>query len=379
MKVLTLQLHRTPDGEAIKDGGPALASEIIKAFKRKGHTVDSISGNTMDESKQGKNLTPFFQRIYKAKAFAKEFDKKKFDEYDVIIFFHPSTMMGFKESDIPIKKTILFPTLLGKEYERFMSVPKKYIDLEDKILNWNYLIQCPSKAQAELLCKDYLIPAKRIFIKPRGYSLSIFPPLMRHLRNDISFKKPLILMSANAIRPQKGYIDLIKIVDYCVRKKMPIKIRIYADIIKSTNKLYFTYTQNFIKMIKNSGLGEYFEFLQAVDQKYLAIEMAKADLAIIPSIYETFGKSAIESSGSGLPTILFNDVPVYKEFLDKKSAIFCSRTPEDFYKELHKVISSSKKYNDLSLNGIVNGKKYILENLYDDLIETIKFKINFND
>jgi glycosyltransferase involved in cell wall biosynthesis len=374
-KVLTLQLHRTPDGESVKDGGPALVIEIINSFKRKGYSVDSMSGNNMDKYKQGEGLSPFLQRIHKAKNFALDFDKKVFDEYDIIVFFHPSTLMGFEESDLPLEKIILFPTLLGREYQSFMEVPEEYIKLEEKILSYKYIIQSPSQSQSRLLITQYQVEANRIIIQPRGYSPSIFPSKERYLKENISLNNPLCLVSANAIRPQKGYIDLIDIVKFCIENILFIKIIIYSDIEKSTNSTYLNYIRDFIDKINKNGLNDYFDIRPAIDQKNLDNELLKYDFAIIPSIYESFGKTVIECSASGLPTMVFDDVPVYKEFLSDDNAIFLSRTPKDFYKILSDIVNDPEKYNLISKNGILNGGKYILEDLYDDLIDKIEDRL----
>ena len=96
----------------------------------------------------------------------------------------------------------------------------------------------------------------------------------------------------------------------------------------------------------------------------------------MPSLYESFGKTVIECSASGLPTIVFDDIPVYKEFLSDENAIFVSRTPKDFYKILNDIINTPEKYNLISKNGILNGRRYILEDLYDDLINKIEDRLN---
>lgn len=374
-KVLTLQLHRTVDGESVKDGGPALVREVRKAFERRGYQVDSLSGNSMSESKQHADLSPFFQRIYKAFDFAKELGKTLFNKYDIILFFHPSELMGFEASELPLQKMILFPTLLGKEYEYFMEVPDKYIEMEKKILSYEYVIQCPSYAQARILNEYYKVSKERIFVQPRGFSPKLFVPRERYLRKDISFEKPVRIISANAIRPQKGYLDLVNFIQFCKKKDLPIRVVIYADTLQSTNKTYLAYSTKFINVVKEQGLQKYFEFHQAIDQELLGAEMANADMAIIPSIYESFGKSALESSASGLPTIVFDDIPAYLEFLSKESAIFCPRTPEGLFNVLSELIYNPEYYHQLSVGGIQNGQKHISNEIYDHLVLTIETKL----
>lgn len=374
-RVLTLQLNRTPDGGLVKDGGPVLVSEVIKAFVRRGYHIDSFSGNSMNKSKQHDDLSPFFQRISKASDFAKEVVKKNFDKYDIILFFHPSELMGFEKSELPLKKIILFPTLLGREYKYFMKVPNKYIELEKKVLSYEYAIQCPSNAQANILNKYYKVKKNRIFVQPRGFSPELFVPRERYLRKDISFKKPLRIISANAVRPQKGYFNLVNFVKFCIKKDLPVKMVIYADIIKSTNKVYLAYAKKFIEEIKKQKLQNHFEFHQAADQKLLGIAMENSDIAFIPSIYESFGKSALESSASGLPTIVFDDVPAYREFLNDEAAIFCLRKPKYFFDKVTRLICNPEWYHQLSVSGIQNGKKYFSKDVYDDLILIIEEKL----
>ncbi|MCF7865759.1 MAG: glycosyltransferase family 4 protein [Candidatus Pacebacteria bacterium] len=371
-KALFLMLNRSHDQNSIKDGGPALTSELTKALKRKNYSIDYISGNDMAKTKQHSDLSPLLQRIQKANEFGKFVDKNIFKDYDLIFLSHPSTAMGFEATDFPIEKTVLFPTLLGREYAHFMEVPKEYIDLEKKILSFGYKIQTPSNQQFKILNEEYNVPKENILIKQRGFSPSIFPIKVRHLRNDVSKEKPLRLMSANAVRPQKGYMELIDIVDFCIKKELPVQIVIYGDTIQSSNETYLKYAQNFVDKVQEKNLQEYFEFHPSVEQELLSKEMEKVDLAIIPSIYESFGKSALEASASGLPTIVFDDISVYREFLNDQTAIFTKRNPKDFYKSIIELISAPEKYNNISISGIENGKKYVSENIYDELIQEIE-------
>lgn len=374
-KVLIIQLNRTPDGESVKDGGPALVREVIRAFEKRGYQVDSLSGNKIG-IKQYADLPSFLQRIAKASDFAKKIiDEKLFDKYDVVMFSHPSELMGFKASELPLQRMILFPMLLGKEYEYFMEVPREYIELEKKLFAYEYAIQSPSNVQANILSEYYKVPISRIFVQPRGYSPELFVPKERYLRKDISFENPLLILSANAVRPQKGYFELIDFVRFCLSKKLPLRIAIYADMTQSSNKTYLAYAKGFITEIERQGLQECFEFHQAVDQKLLGVKMKNMDAAIVPSIYESFGKSALESSASGLPTIVFDDVSAYREFLNDESAVFCPRTSEGFFHALSRLISDPVYYHQLSVGGIQNGKKYISDEIYDRLVSTIETRL----
>ena len=212
-KALTLQLNRTPTGEEVKDGGPALVSEVINALKRKGYAVDSVSGNTMKGVKQYSTGSAFEQRILKARDFAAQIKSDLYEPYDLILMFHPSTAFAFeKENMPPIDKAVMFPTLLGKEYSYFNpGVADEYIEMERRMFSFGHYVQSPSHAQAQILTDVYDVAEERILVRPRGFSPKLFPPQVRTLRSDVSPEKPLTIFCANAVRPQKGHLHFVEL------------------------------------------------------------------------------------------------------------------------------------------------------------------------
>lgn len=370
-RVLTLQLHRTPDGANVKDGGPVFARGIINAFKEKGYQVDSLSGNTVPEEKWATSPSPFIQRIHKAKFFAEEIKRETLEQYDLLLFFHPSTLMGFEVSQLPLEKTILFPSLLGVEYRNFMEVPDEYIKLEKKVLSYGYTIIPPSKAQSTILIEEYGVSKEYIISHVRGFDSEVFRPKERSLRNNISAENPFQIVSANAVRPQKGYKEFLDFVLLCKQNKLPIKLEVFGDM-SGTNLAYKEYAEDFIKEIQEQELQKYIEIHPAQPQELLAQQFEKMDAAVIPSIYESFGKSALEASASGLPTIVFEDIPAYAEFLDINSAMFVERNPKYFFQKLKELMSDSDLYGRLSRGGIDNGKNYVATAVYSHLATMIE-------
>lgn len=371
-KALLLILNRDPRGQTVKDGGPVFTNGFIEALEERNYIVDVLSGNAMKGVGGYETLPAFEQRMNKSRDFARQIEKDLFEPYGLVCIIHPSTGFFLDKNNLPpVGKTIIFPTLLGKEYAYFQTVPKEYLDLEKRLFQSGYLIQSPSYAQADILQDFYGVSKNNIVIYPRGFSPDIFTPKERLLRTDISEHKPLRIFCANAVRPQKGYEHLIGLAGKCCRNNLPTKIVIFGDSLKTTNRLYYDYAKNFLEQASQPEIKGIFEIHDAVDQKLLNNTMLEADIALVPSIYESFGKTALECSGSGLPTIVFNDVLAYREFLTDSCAVFSNRDNESLFYNLKHLASNAEYYHSLSVEGIRNGKKYIAEKVYNAMVEKL--------
>ena len=97
--------------------------------------------------------------------------------------------------------------------------------------------------------------------------------------------------------------------------------------------------------------------------------MAGCDIAIYPSVTETFGKSSLESVVTGLPTILFDDVPAFTEYVtDRVTGFLVPRSSGAVVDILGELQTNHSLYSSVSRNGIGIASRFTWEKIIDDLL-----------
>ena len=117
-------------------------------------------------------------------------------------------------------------------------------------------------------------------------------------------------------------------------------------------------------------MEDYIVFVGGVEPDQVGELLNSADLAIFPSISESFGKAALESICSGTPTIIASECSAYKEFaLDQENAIFSSSNSKDITKAVLNLINNEERYLHLSKNGLKTRKEFSWQNV-SKILET---------
>ena len=97
--------------------------------------------------------------------------------------------------------------------------------------------------------------------------------------------------------------------------------------------------------------------------------MVDCDLAIYPSVTETFGKSSLESVVTGLPTILFDDVPAFTEYVaNGVTGFLVPRSSMDVIDVIKELQCNPKLYSSVSRNGLEIAPKFTWGKIIDDLL-----------
>ena len=90
---------------------------------------------------------------------------------------------------------------------------------------------------------------------------------------------------------------------------------------------YKSYYKSILNDIRVSGLENNFIFTGSISPSKIAELFRVNDIAVFPSIGESFGKAALEAICSGIPTILNDKVSAYKDFTTNyKNALFYKST-----------------------------------------------------
>lgn len=378
------------------DGGSVFIEYLIKHFSKINSNLDifipsgiiggSFSKKRMNAQKKNKQINNFVQLIYfpvkpqtkkegnyfdqkieKAMSFVDFFKDKKLFKYDLILILHVANSYPLVKFELtPLNKTIIFPMMTSENYKLFSKVPISYIKKEKEVFDKVLHICSPSNDEINKIIKKFNTPKKKLFKVNRGFEEKDFPAIKR---NSVKNTKLIKLICANGIRPQKDHLFLIKVARELKKQNIKFIINLTGNDGKSYNDKYNQYTQKFWNEVKKFSLEKNFKSHHILSRNKIVNLLKKSDIALYPSISETFGKSALESVVSGLPTIVPKDVSAYKEFIKNNiNGFIVERDEKKWVKLIIKLINDDKLYEKISTNGIAIRRKFTWEKVTTDLL-----------
>lgn len=178
--------------------------------------------------------------------------------------------------------------------------------------------------------------------------------------------------------PTKKYLFFISTIE--PRKNLPLLIKAYS---KLSPKL-----QNEYSLVISGGMGwKSEESRQAisdaqsiglnvvhtgyVDEKDKSALYQQASLHILPSFYEGFGMSILESAASETP-IVATDIPVFREVGGNGVEYFTSNNSDSLVRSITKVLSSSTYQKELVNNASAQLKTFSWQKSAELIINTVK-------
>lgn len=319
----------------------------------------------------------FLNRILISTKEAEFFSDGKLFEYDAVYLFHIAHAFGLTTKKLlPLEKTILFPMMLGSFYRKFMSVPDMYLAHEREALRHILHISSPSSMEMAVLRDEYHVDEQRIFKMHRGYDKGTFTS---HIRSSIPREGSIHILCANSIRPQKGQHFFISLVEYALQRGCSLVIHLVGVNGGTHSSWYNAYSNMLMSEIDARKLQANFQVHQVATQKQLSAIMQSCHLAIYPSVTETFGKSALESVVSGLPTLVFNDVSAFAEYIvDHRTGIRVERNVASLYSAIEELFTHEDIYASISQNGAGLIENFTWSKVLDDAT-TIQSKRGFHN
>lgn len=351
-------------GEYIKKKFLLQKSDSIDLFQG----VKVIRINTPDLTAKELCKSPELQEIpeiTQSILSAEFFKKNQLSEYDLICVFHPLTSFGVIFRDfLPLNNTLLFPMLLSDEYLKFGSVSPIYIQLEQVVLEKVSKIFCTSHSEEGTLISRKIDKSK-IRVIPRGIDLNSFEFIAKTLTDN---KKNLNLITVGSIRPQKRQHILINTVKILLSKGIDVNLKIVGEDKFFTKLEYKKYYEDIQSEIVKHGLSTKIKFTGSVDPKELSHLLNTSDIALFPSISESFGKAALESICVGTPTILAKECLAYSDFaIDAKNALLVPSASESMSNSILKLLGNKELYSKISSEGANTREKFSWEIVSDTL------------
>jgi glycosyltransferase involved in cell wall biosynthesis len=148
-------------------------------------------------------------------------------------------------------------------------------------------------------------------------------------------------------------------------KNLPWLIDSFAKMSESNKKLRLLMIgagreENKIKeKINNLGLSEKIFLLGEMSHSDLSVYHYLADIFVLPSLSESFGKVLLEAGSCGLPVVASQTTGATGLVRAGKTGfLFAINNFEDFQSKIFQILSNQELQNQLS----VNSRKYVLEN-----------------
>jgi len=163
-----------------------------------------------------------------------------------------------------------------------------FIHMQKKVARMLSHVITVSESSKKDVAKEYGIPESKFLTIPIGIDTGLFYPV------DTIAKEPgRIIVTNSADTPLKGLYHLLFAVSQ-ILKTRPVKL-----VVIGTPKE----NGGIEKLVRKLDLGRHVRFTGRIDNGRFVKEYAKAELAVVPSIYEGFGLPVGEAMACRVPVI----------------------------------------------------------------------------
>lgn len=202
-----------------------------------------------------------------------------------------------------------------------------------------------AQLEKENVLRCFNLPAGRIVVIPSGVDRNLFNPEAAN-RVKLSFLKELlkddykIILAVGRIEPVKGFELAVETLALTVKKEK-VRLLIAGGDSSSTKKV-----QSLMEKAEKLGVGDYLFFAGLVDHERMPLYYRAASATIIPSFYESFGLTALESVACGTP-IVASPVGIMPELFDQGNQngaagyLVGGRNPTLWANALQKILSQT--------------------------------------
>lgn len=277
-------------------------------------------------------------------------------DYDIVNFFHPTSAYGLLvQRKVNFENTILFPMLLSTEYSKFKNITQKYLDMEMQVLVESGSIFSSSPFEMKEL--ELLgVNMEKVYVLARGFDTDIFKFKERSGLRD---KRPLKIVSVGAIRPQKQQDMLVDVAVELNKRGIDAEITIVGDnenFSYEKNRYYYNSVED---RITSLNLQKRVRFVGGKTPYELSSILSDSDLALFPSIAESFGKAALETISCGIPTIAAKNVEAYNIFMTHSvNALMVEPTVIEYANAVERLYMNASLYSSLSSSGSVMKEQF---------------------
>lgn len=231
---------------------------------------------------------------------------------------------------------------------------KKYINkLIDSVREFNYLV-CVSQTLTDFY-QTYLSKTKVVYIPN---VIDYIPPYNydKNINNNI--------ISVGRIEKEKGFEDLIKIVDIISKKNNKIHLYLIGDgslLPKLKNEA------------KEFGVEKNITFTGKINDINKLNEFYKeSSIYVMTSYTESFGIVLLEAMSNGLPCIGFDCADGAKNLLAENGILVSNRDNEKMANEILNLLGNDKQWHKMSKKGYAFSKEFQPSNVKKQWYKLLK-------
>ncbi|RDY25013.1 glycosyltransferase family 4 protein [Romboutsia maritimum] len=200
---------------------------------------------------------------------------------------------------------------------------------------------------------------KKIYITPFGIDIDVFKSMK--IEENTTIEKPFIIGTIKTLEKKYGINYLIRafklVKDQYKDKKIVLKIA------GSGSQM-----DNLLNLTKELGIDKDVDFLGRLPLDEVSKTFNTFDIAVFPSLRESFGVAALEAQACEIPAIVTNVGGHPEVVLNNKSGIIVESENEE---QLKDAIIKLLENQDLRNNMGKTGRKFVKENY--------EVNLNFND
>ena len=200
---------------------------------------------------------------------------------------------------------------------------------------------------------------KKIYITPFGVDMDVFRPM--NIEENDTIDKPLVIGTIKTLEKKYGIDYLIKA--FKLVKDQYIYGKVVLKIAGSGSQM-----DNLKNLVKELKIEEDVEFLGRLHLDDVSKTFNTFDIAVFPSLRESFGVAAIEAQACEVPVIVTKVGGHPEVVLNNKSGIIVESKNEE---QLKDAIISLLNNDELRKSMGKVGRKFIKENY--------EVNLNFND
>lgn len=281
--------------------------------------------------------------------------KYLFKNIYILILKHLKNIKAIKniDSDIIITTRSFHNKLVGKYAKKdivkiatehnYHNNNNKYINnLVKSLKNFDYLIVVSKELQK--FYQDKIGNTRCIYI----------PNVIDKIYDKPKYNTNHNLISVGRLEHEKGFSDLIDIIDM-VRKKIPdIKLNLIGD---------GSLKEELSNKIKNLNLNDNIIMHGFLNHEKIEKIMLESSLYVMSSLSESFGLVLIEAMSYGVPCIAFSSASGAKEVIENKELLIENRDKDDYANLVIRLINDKEKLIKEGKESYKDCQKYLINNV----------------
>ena len=241
-----------------------------------------------------------------------------------------------EEHDIPHAVTFHTLGLIKMQSRAGEAEPERRQHAERALMASARRIIAFSSHERDAMATLYGADPRRIILAPCGVDLSLFRPMEQEMaRGILGLNGEKVILYVGRLEPLKGPELLLRLAAHLDSGE---KIRM---LVVGGGPGELEEVDRLRSLAKTLNVDEVFDFVGMVDQGDLPVYYNAADVCVVPSYYESFGLTALESMACGTPVVASRVGGLPNVVQHGRTGYLQSwRCPEAFADSLEMIVSS---------------------------------------